>query len=150
MSKKELPTALRQQQEQKKQVTLNKIQQVINELMDMDIVVTKKRLIEETGYSASTFSKRHVKELLQHNRVCQFKETAKVKDTTNSNKRHNELIVQHAEGQVTKLSQEILRKDLKINELEEKNKELEEKYKQLLGVVFALSKKAELMGIELN
>lgn len=150
MSKKELPKALKQQQEQKRQYTLKKIQETIDYFKEIDLEVTKKRLIEETGYSASTFSKQHVKELLQRNKVCQFKETKKVKqDLQKINQKHNQEMLEKANREINLLKEKLVIKDAKISELESDYKELNEKYQLLLGKLYTAQRIASLKGIEL-
>lgn len=91
--KRKLPESLIKQQEQRRTETLQTIQSVIDALKEEETIVTKKLLIELSGYSASTFSKPHVKELLKENEVCQFRkrETVSKKQTTDKKlKRQNE------------------------------------------------------------
>lgn len=57
MSEREIPDSLKKLQDEKRSQTLFKIQEVIDELKNDSAEVTKKKLIEMTGYSASTFSK---------------------------------------------------------------------------------------------
>ena len=45
----------------------------------MNLEVIERSLIEETRYSVSIFIKKHIKELLQKNKVYQFRETIKEK-----------------------------------------------------------------------
>lgn len=150
MSKKELPNALKQQQEQKRQDTLKKVQEVIDDLKEMNLEVTKKRLIEETGYSASTFSKQHVKELLQRNRVCQFKEAKKAQqDIQKIKQKHNQEVLEKANCEINLLKEKLVTKDVKISELENNYKELNEKYQLLLGRLYTAQRRAEAKGIEI-
>lgn len=62
---KKLPETLIKQQEEARQKTLKTIKNAIDTLKLEGAIVSKKVLIELTGYSASTFSKPHVKELLE-------------------------------------------------------------------------------------
>lgn len=70
MSKRCLPEQLKLQQEQRRAATLEAIQNAIALIKEEGGIVTKKKLIEITGLSNSTFSKQHVKELLEINKVC--------------------------------------------------------------------------------
>lgn len=63
---------------QKRQSTLDKIQEAIDEIQEDNRIVTKKELMDITGISSGTFSQEYVKELLKANKVCQFRETITV------------------------------------------------------------------------
>lgn len=147
---RELPDALKKQQEEKRQITLYKIQDAINELTEDNAEVTKKKLINITGYSASTFSKPHVKILLEQNKVCQYKTKSKVKvvEKADSHKRYEQLLEQ-ANRLINRLKEDIVLKDIKINKLEEEIKYNNEKYQILLGEVHQITRKAKLSGVDL-
>ena len=101
-----------------------------------------------TGYSASTFSKQHVKALLKQNKVCQYKETLKVKSTEEEASARYEKSLEKANGEISRLKAVIVAKEIKINELETSQNELQEKYEILLGQLHQVTKKAHLKGIE--
>lgn len=146
--KKGLPPALLKQQEQRKNETLNKVQSIIDALMEEGTLVTKKLLIELTGYSASTFSKSHIKELLEKNKVCQFREktTVPIKDKQKVAAarliRKNEQL----EKQSNQLKDKLLNKDIRIMKLEEKLEEKDERIQRLIGKIHQLERQAELNG----
>lgn len=74
-------------------------------------------LIELSGYSAPTFSKPHVKDLLKGNEVCQYRkrETVSKKYTVdNKLKRQNEQL----QKKCNKLQDQLLDKDIRISKLE--------------------------------
>ncbi|WP_331665355.1 hypothetical protein [Anaerocolumna sp.] len=102
-----------------------------------------------TGYSASTFSKQHVKDLLKQNKVCQYKETLKVNPTKQEASARFEKSLDKANSEISRLKAVIVAKEIKINELETSQKEFQEKYEILLGQVHQLTKKERLKGIEI-
>lgn len=150
MSEREIPDSLKKLQDEKRSQTLSKIQEVIDELKNDSAEVTKKKLIEMTGYSASTFSKQHVKALLKQNKVCQYKETLKVKPDKEEASLRYEKNIEKANGEISRLKAVIVAKEIKINELESSQKELQDKYEILLGQLHQITKKARLKGIEIN
>lgn len=153
MSKRDIPSKLKEKQLAKRNETLEKIQSCIYEIKEFNGVVTKKKLIEMTGYSASTFSKEHVKELLKKNKVCQFKDVDKIVDP---NKRSKKAIQQlenlniKLNKKVVKLESELLKKDERIYTLENELEDLKRKYSLILGKNHTLNRKAELKGIKLE
>lgn len=153
MSKRDIPSKLKEKQLEKRKETLEKIQSCIDEIKEFNGVVTKKKLIEMTGYSASTFSKDHVKELLKKNKVCQFKDVDKIIDPSTRSKK----AIQQLENlnikltkKVVKLENELLKKDERIYTLENELEDLKRKYSLILGKNHTLNRKAELKGIELE
>lgn len=148
MSKREIPEKLKRIQDERRTLTLSKIQEAIDELKNDGAEVTKKKLIERTEYSASTFSKQHVKALLKKNKVCQYRETMKVKTTKEEASIRYEKSLEKANNEINKLKAVIVTKEIKINELETSHKELQEKYEILLGQVHQITKKARLKGID--
>ena len=148
MSEREIPDSLKKLQDEKRSQTLFKIQEVIDELKNDSAEVTKKKLIEMTGYSASSFSKQHVKDLLKRNKVCQYKEKLKVKPIKEDVSVRYEKSLEKANSEISRLKAVIVSKDIKINELEMSQKELQDKYEILLGQLHQITKKAHLKGIE--
>ena len=65
---------MKQMYSEKRNATLNKIQEAINDIKEDNRIVTKTELMKLTGISSGTFSKDHVKELLKENKVCQYRE----------------------------------------------------------------------------
>jgi len=65
---------MKQMYSEKRNTTLNKIQEAIDDIKEDNRIVTKTELMKLTGISSGTFSKDHVKELLKENKVCQYRE----------------------------------------------------------------------------
>ena len=65
---------MRQMYESRRLDTLRKIDEAITDLQEMGQIVTKQALMKRTGLSSATFSKPHVKELLERRAVCQYAE----------------------------------------------------------------------------
>lgn len=151
MARRDIPDALKKQQELKRQETLNKIKDAIEEIQFEDGIVTKKKLIELTGLSNSTFSKPHVKKLLKERKVCQYRETMVVQEHKwkNDNDSLNKKIDKLKRENI-KLKNDIVSKEIKINMLEEELKEKEDNYRRLLGRVHQLTRIAEANGIDLE
>lgn len=149
MNNRGLPDNLKKFQDEKRQATLLKIQEAINELRDDGAEVTKKKLIEMTGYSASTFSKQHVKAVLEQNKVCQYKETLKIKPVKADPAGQYEKRLERANAEINRLKEIIVVKDIKISQLEKAYAEKEENYQILLGQVHQITRKAELKGVKL-
>lgn len=146
--KRNLPESLIKHQEQRKNETLQTIQSVIDALKEEGTIVTKKLLIELSGYSASTFSKPHVKELLEKNEVCQYRkrETVSRKQAVdNKLKRQNEQL----QKKCNKLEDKLLDKDIRISKLEAEIEKEKEKNKRLLGKLHEMMRQAEMRGISL-
>lgn len=139
---RKLPNSLVKQQEERKEKTLQTIQSVIDALKDEETIVTKKLLIELSGYSASTFSKSHVKELLQENEVCQFRKRQTLSKTVTSDsrlKRQNEQL----QKKCNQLEDRLLDKDIRISKLETELEEEKEKNKRFLGKLHEMMRQAE-------
>ncbi|MFY3791408.1 DUF6262 family protein [Ureibacillus sp. MALMAid1270] len=144
---KKLPESLIKLQEQRREETLRTIQNAIDTLKEEGTIVTKKLLIELSGYSASTFSKPHVKELLERNEVCQFRKrvTVQQKQTLDEKlKRKNEKL----QKKCNLLESRLLEKDIRLSKLEEDLEEEKEKNKRLLGKLHEIMRKAEMKGIQ--
>lgn len=141
--KKKLPDSLLRHQEQRKSETLKTIQTVIDALKEEGTIVTKKLLIELSGYSASTFSKPHVKGLLEKNEVCQFRKRAtvtKIQTIDGKLKRQNERL----QKRCNKLEDKLLDKDIRISYLEKDVEQEKEKNKRLLGKLHEIMRQAEM------
>ncbi|MER2106914.1 MAG: hypothetical protein ABS949_08230 [Solibacillus sp.] len=145
---KELPSTLLQRQEMLRNETKDKIQQAINTLKEEGAMVTKKALIELSGYSASTFSKPHIKELLEKNEVCQFRKTTQTSKSQNDQR--NQKKIEALEKKCMRLEQENLNKDIRIAKLESDLEEEKEYGKKLLGKLHTIMRKAEMKGINIE
>ena len=146
--KKKLPESLIKHQEQRKAETLQTVQSVIDVLKEEGTIITKKMLIELSGYSPSTFSKAHLKELLEKNEICQYRkrETVSSAQTVDSKlKRQKEQLV----NKCNKLQDNLLDKDIRISKLEVDLEEQREKNKRLLGKLHEIMRQAEMKGISL-
>ena len=146
---KDLPVGLRKKQAAARQATLSKIQGAIDELRENSEEVTKKRLIEITGLAASTFSKDHVKNLLQSNEVCQYK------PRVTSEQNAQELIQKHfaassdqKDKEIASLKQKLAKATLDADTLKGKYNELDAQYKRLLGMYHTLQRKCFNLGID--
>jgi len=146
------PEQLAKYQDVRRKTTLVKIQAAIDELNAEGFIVNKKMLIERTGFSAALFSKRHVKELLKTNKVCQFKESKVVPSTTGKDisvfQLQNELF--SANKKIARLEKqgEHIKRYAEI--LETQLKEAKEECKLLRGQLFIFVEKAKIYGINLE
>lgn len=146
--KKKLPESLIKHQEQRKAETLQTVQSVIDVLKEEGTIITKKMLIELSGYSPSTFSKPHVKELLKNNEICQYRKRETISRTQavdNKLKQKNEQLLKKC----NKLQDNLLDKDIRISKLEVDLEEQKEKNKRLLGKLHEIMRQAEVKGISL-
>lgn len=64
MHRKNIPNKLQEQQEFKKQESINRVLRAIKDLKDENKKVTISNLVEFTGLSRSVFSKPHIRDLL--------------------------------------------------------------------------------------
>lgn len=151
MGKRDIPDSLKRLQMAKRVETTNKVQAAIDDIQNDDGIVTKKRLIELTGLSNSTFSKAHVLEVLKANKVCQFKVNKK-KETDNKI-----VVTDHLYKKIEKLEQEkrllqskIQDKDIAIDKIKKDYQTLDENYKLILGKIHLLMKKIEMLDIDVG
>jgi len=146
---KKLPDSLVKYQQEKREKTLNRIQLAIDALKEEGTLVTKKLLIELTELSASTFSKEHVKELLQENEVCQYRPVKAVSNETRKQIADEKLVrqMERMELQNNKLKDDLVDKDIYISKLEEDLKIEREKNERLYGKIHNLNRQMELNGI---
>ena len=86
---------------------------------------------------------------MKRNKVCQYKETIKVKPAKEEPCVRFEKSLEKANSEISRLKAVIVAKEIKINELETSQKELQEKYEILLGQLNQITKKARLKGVEL-
>ena len=146
------PEQLVKYQDVRRKTTLVKIQNAIDELNTEGFIVSKKMLIERTGFSAALFSKRHVKELLKTNKVCQFKENKVISSTTGADisvfQLQNELFSAHKK--IASLEKQEERVQKYAENLETQLKEAKEECKLLRGQLFVFVEKAKIYGINLE
>lgn len=155
MGKRNISANLKELQNTKRQETLEKIQNAINEIQEDDDIVTKKKLLELTSLSSATFSKPHVLELLKRNKVCQFRETVKIeKSNKTSEVEQLQKIIMNLEKKNTLLLSKLQDKDIKIDLLKEKNEKLESDYSMILGKLHLILKRIDMLdtniGIDLD
>ena len=141
---------MRKMYAEKKGRTLQLIQNAIDEIRGSNNIVTKKELMAITGLSSRTFSRGYVKELLQRNKVCQYRSTdliAKVKFEKNQTATINELLtrLQKADSKIQnyKILLEKEAKDKKrykdeFDKISKEHRMLRGKYQQLLEFLEAL------------
>lgn len=113
-----------------KQTSLTKIQDAINLIKADNRIVTKKELIELTGLSSGTFSRPYVKELLQKNKVCQYR-GLQLENAETKTKQIKEATLEQLSKKVLSLESKIQDYDL---QLEKKSKDfatLKEDYAKL-------------------
>lgn len=136
MNNKKIPESLKLKQDNQRNKTIEKVQNAIDLIREEGGIVTKKRLIEITGLAATTFSKQHVKEVLEINKVCQFSKNKEIKKVDAKDER---LIKQNK-----KLKEELL---VLNNKLDEKNIAydlLEEKYQKLLWKIHEFEQEKDI------
>ena len=113
-------TGLQKVYDDKRTSTLSKIQEAIDFIQADRRIVTKKELIELTGLSSGTFSRPYVKELLEQNRVCQYR-GIQIRDKETKEQKVKELTVDQLTRRVASLESKIQDYDLR---LEKKSRDL--------------------------
>lgn len=151
MGRRDISANLKKLQDAKRQETLEKIQNAIDEIHEDDDIVTKKKLLEITGLSSATFSKSHVLELLKKNEVCQFRKIVKYEKSNRiSEVEQLKKIVINLEKKNALLMSNIQDKDIKISLLKEKNKKLENDYAMILGKLHLILKRVDMMDVDIG
>ncbi|MED0666065.1 DUF6262 family protein [Bacillus badius] len=151
MGKRDIPTSLKELQMAKRVETANKVQEAIEDIQNDNGIVTKKKLIELTGLSNSTFSKEHVLEVLKANKVCQFK-VAKKKETANKIVVTDQLYrkIEKLEQEKILLQSKLQDKDIAIDKIKKDYEILNENYMLILGKIHLLMKKIEMLDIDVG
>lgn len=151
MVKREIPNTLKEKQEQNRLETINKVQEAIDDIKQDGGIVTRKLLLEKTGLSNSTFSKPHVKDVLEANRVCQFATKKKVLSVA------KEDVTKNLYKEIEKLKREnnILASKLQDKEIKAKSYkqdyvELSNNYAMLLSKLHLVMKKVDEYGIDIG
>ncbi|MGB4590469.1 MAG: hypothetical protein WBI17_14725 [Clostridiaceae bacterium] len=149
---REIPENLKDLQEFKRNQTKVAIQQAIDVLNSEGGVVTKRELIKLTGLSASVFSKKHVKDVLSANKVCQYLPRKAIEREGISLRNDRILSVENEKLklEIIRLKNIIIEKDSKILSLEIDLSDTKDKYMRLLGKLYQLQKKAEIKGITID
>ena len=151
MDKRNIPSKLKEKQEQARLDTINKVQEAIDDIRQEGGIVTRKLLLEKTGLSNSTFSKPHVKDVLEANKVCQFASKKKVLSTT------KEDVVKNLYKEIEKLKKEnnvliskLQDKEIKSNTYKQDYIELSNNYAMLLSKLHLIMKKVDEYGIDIG
>lgn len=151
MAKREIPNTLKEKQEKNRLETITKVQNAIDDIKQDGGIVTRKLLLEKTGLSNSTFSKPHVKDVLEANRVCQFATKKKVLNVT------KEDVTKNLYKEIDKLKREnnILTSKLQDKEIKAKSYkqdyiDLSNDYAMLLNKLHIVMKKVDEYGIDIG
>lgn len=151
MVKREIPNTLKEKQEKNRLETINKVQEAIDDIKQDGGIVTRKLLLEKTGLSNSTFSKPHVKDVLQANRVCQFATKKKMLSTS------KEDITKNLYKEIEKLKREnkiltskLQDKEIKANAYKQDYTDLSNDYAMLLSKLHLVMKKVDEYGIDIG
>ena len=151
MKKRDIPKTLKQLQSIKREETINKIQNAIDQIKDDGGIVTKKKLYEITGFSSSTFSKEHVKQLLKQNQVCQYKKSKQI-ETEKRDTQIEQLFkqIEKIERERNLLKSKLQDKEIALSKLEKSYNELEDSYRIILGKLHLIMKKLDILGIDMD
>ena len=141
--KRDIPNKLRERQANQRFETIKKVNDAIDVLEMQQAKVTKKALMELTGLSSATFSKKHIIAVLQKRGVCQFTSIKKV-NYKSFNYTQDELAqIIKLEKRILKLESLLVQKDVKLSSLKAEFIDLERKYELALGTIHELHKKLE-------
>lgn len=151
MAKREIPNTLKEKQEKNRLETINKVQEAIDDIKQDGGIVTRKLLLEKTGLSNSTFSKPHVKDVLEANRVCQFATKKKMLSTS------KEDVIKNLYKEIEKLKREnniltskLQDKEIKANAYKQDYTDLSNDYAMLLSKLHLVMKKVDEYGIDIG
>lgn len=136
-------------QEEARRITIEKIQDAIDTVIEEGGIVTKKKLIEITGLSNATFSKAHVKELLEINKVCQYRTSKKI-TVSEDNNVQSVMKINQLKKEVYKLESKLQDKDIVIMNLKKEQEELSDKYEMLLGKLHIIMRKVNEQNIDIG
>ena len=151
MGKRDIPVNLKELQNAKRQKTLSKIQEAIDEIQEDNDIVNKKKLLELTGLSSATFSKPHVLQLLKQNKVCQYKNTLKIQPNfkINESEQLQKKIIK-LEKENTLLLSKLQDKDIKVSIVKSDYKKLENDYELILGKLHLILKRIDMLDIDIG
>ncbi|MGK5651979.1 DUF6262 family protein [Brevibacillus formosus] len=151
MKKRGIPTKLKERQQSKRLETIKKIQEAIDDIKQDGSVVTKKRLMELTGLSNSTFSKDHVIEVLRINKVCQFKNSKRIDVNSASNEIEQlQKVIEKLEKEKILLKSRLQDKEIVIEKLKKDYQELSQNYSLILGKIHLIMKKVDIHGVDIG
>lgn len=144
---REIPKEITSYQKKKRQETIYKVQQAIDELREEGAIINRKSILDRCQLSNSVLSKPHIIELLKENKVCQFEVKCKIENNEDEN------IVKELNKANKRI--EILEKQLedlknKFNKEKLNNYELKEANEILRGELQLLVSKAKMKGINLK
>lgn len=151
MFKREIPSTLKEKQEKNRLETINKVQEAIDDIKQDGGIVTRKLLLEKTGLSNSTFSKPHVKDVLEANSVCQFATKKKAPSATKEDVTKNlykEIEKLKRENNV--LASKLQDKEIKAKSYKQDYVELSNNYAMLLSKLHLVMKKVDEYGIDIG
>lgn len=137
-------------QQQKIFGTVEKVTTAIANLTEEGSLITKSRLVKETGLSRATFDKPHVLEVLRKFGVCEFAKI--IENDENSSLLDTKLLKKIAklEKENLALKDQIGKLKNTSNKYHEEYLETKEAYQYLLGEWHLLLTKARLKGIEID
>ena len=139
----------------KRSATLTNIQNAIDFIQGEGREVTKKELMEINGLSTATFSKPHVKELLEKNQVCQFKVLKKLEPTDKKAETQSQIIerlskeLKKANSVNQDLTISLEKKTNDCKKLKDEKKKLDNDYQLLKGKYQMLLEQLEVLGVDL-
>lgn len=145
-----LPQKLKEKQKEAKEKTIRLVQETIDDLQAEGVIVTRKLLIERTGLSNSVFSKGHVKQVLEKNRVCQFAIKRKLTKSCLNSTKDLELELAKAYKKIEKLEMILTDKSNVINKWKAAYYEMKEKNEILRGQLHILVQKAKMRGLDIE
>lgn len=151
MTKRNIPDTLKDIQEKNRLDTIEKVQYAIDDIKQDGGIVTRKLLIEKTGLSNSTFSKPHVKQVLEVNEVCQFANKKKVsrnikEDTTKNLYKEIEKLKRENNILTSKLQD----KEIKAQGYKQEYIDLSNDYSMLLNKLHMIMRKVDEYGIDIG
>jgi len=151
MKTKPLPLPLQDKQEEQRLNTKKKIQDGIDIITEEGGVVTKKKLIAITGLSNATFSKKHAKEVLEVNKVCQFKNKKQV-IKNNDNVLSDQLYfkISKLEKEKNLLNSKLQDKEIALSKFKEDYKKLKDNYNLILGKIHLIFRKIDERQIDIG
>lgn len=151
---RELSEGLRKKQELQKQETIKCIQDAIDMIKEIGYEqITISNLVSETKLARSTFSKPHVQEVLEKNKIGKYREVKTIVSEIQSNydKKNIEELerkVQNFQVKINKLESELVSTNAKLKEERLKHLETELLNKELVGKFQSMYDKVIALGIE--
>ena len=137
-------------QQKKAAETIAKVRFAITKLIDEGALISKPRLVKETGLSRAVFDKPHVHEVLKEFGICEYEKTAE--NQKQDSQSTQELIkkIERLEKENLTLKEQIEKLRGKSNRYQADFLETKEAYQYLLGEWHLLLTKARLKGLEID